>query len=110
MLVGAYPFEDPDEPKDYRKTIQISQECHNLISRIFVADPAMIIAEATIPTVDTHGLNQFMTDNLDMDDDMESLDSDPSWMLIAVVKLSMPFDCKLWLLAFKMSILLFNVV
>lgn len=22
MLVGAYPFEDPDEPKDFRKTIQ----------------------------------------------------------------------------------------
>ena len=25
MLVGAYPFEDPDEPKDFRKTIQV---CH----------------------------------------------------------------------------------
>ncbi|XP_015890045.2 serine/threonine-protein kinase SRK2I isoform X2 [Ziziphus jujuba] len=135
MLVGAYPFEDPDEPKDFRKTIQrilsvqysipdsiqISQECHNLISRIFVADPAaritipeirnhqwflmnlpadlmdestmgnhfeesdqpmqsidtimQIIAEATIPAV-SHGLNQFMTDNLDMDDDMDDLDSD----------------------------------
>ena len=23
MLVGAYPFEDPDEPKDFRKTIQV---------------------------------------------------------------------------------------
>lgn len=23
MLVGAYPFEDPDEPRDYRKTIQV---------------------------------------------------------------------------------------
>lgn len=84
MLVGAYPFEDPDEPKDFRKTIQvchfifiqhhvslcifallmtcyywfmqrilsvqysipdvvqISQECRELISRIFVADPAMV--------------------------------------------------------------------
>ncbi|KAK5783043.1 hypothetical protein PVK06_037550 [Gossypium arboreum] len=53
MLVGAYPFEDPDEPKDFRKTIQrilsvqysipdfvqISPECRHLISRIFVADP-----------------------------------------------------------------------
>ncbi|CAI9265666.1 unnamed protein product [Lactuca saligna] len=54
MLVGAYPFEDPDEPKNFRKTIQrilnvqysipsyvhISTECRHLISRIFVADPA----------------------------------------------------------------------
>jgi serine/threonine protein kinase len=23
MLVGAYPFEDPDEPKNFRKTIQV---------------------------------------------------------------------------------------
>lgn len=56
MLVGAYPFEDPDEPRDYRKTIQrilsvkyaipedvrISPECCHLISRIFVADPATV--------------------------------------------------------------------
>lgn len=26
MLVGAYPFEDPDEPKDFRKTIQVYRE------------------------------------------------------------------------------------
>lgn len=25
MLVGAYPFEDPNEPKDFRKTIQVHQ-------------------------------------------------------------------------------------
>lgn len=24
MLVGAYPFEDPDEPKNFRKTIQVA--------------------------------------------------------------------------------------
>jgi serine/threonine protein kinase len=24
MLIGAYPFEDPDEPKNFRKTIQVS--------------------------------------------------------------------------------------
>lgn len=24
MLVGAYPFEDPEEPRDYRKTIQVT--------------------------------------------------------------------------------------
>ncbi|KAK0606086.1 hypothetical protein LWI29_034004 [Acer saccharum] len=65
MLVGAYPFEDPDEPKDFRKTIQrilsvqysipdavqISQECRDLISRIFVGDPATRI---TIPDIRNH--------------------------------------------------------
>jgi serine/threonine-protein kinase SRK2 len=65
MLVGAYPFEDPEEPKDFRKTIQrilnvqysipehvqISEECRSLISRIFVADPAQRI---TIPEITNH--------------------------------------------------------
>ncbi|KAI0501527.1 hypothetical protein KFK09_016472 [Dendrobium nobile] len=65
MLVGAYPFEDPEEPKNYLKTIQrilgvqysipddvpISLECRHLISRIFVADPAMRI---TIPEIYNH--------------------------------------------------------
>ncbi|PSR87998.1 Serine/threonine-protein kinase [Actinidia chinensis var. chinensis] len=128
MLVGAYPFEDPEEPKDFRKTIQrvlhvqysipdniqISPECRHLISRIFVADPKQritipeirnlewflknlpadlmdekamsnqyeepdqpmqsldvimqIISEATIPPVGLY--------NLDMDDDMDDVDSD----------------------------------
>ncbi|KAL2333602.1 hypothetical protein Fmac_014815 [Flemingia macrophylla] len=62
MLVGAYPFEDPNEPKDFRKTIQrilsvqysipdcvqISQECCHLISRIFVFDPAERITMSEI--------------------------------------------------------------
>ncbi|KAF5783135.1 putative protein kinase CAMK-OST1L family [Helianthus annuus] len=53
MLVGAYPFEDPSDPKNFRKTItrimavqykipdyvHISQECKQLLSRIFVANP-----------------------------------------------------------------------
>uniref|UniRef100_A0A2P2LT08 non-specific serine/threonine protein kinase n=1 Tax=Rhizophora mucronata TaxID=61149 RepID=A0A2P2LT08_RHIMU len=65
MLVGTYPFEDPDEPKDFRKTIQrilnvqysipdlvqISPECRHLISRIFVVDPATRI---TIPEIKNH--------------------------------------------------------
>ncbi|XP_020592693.1 serine/threonine-protein kinase SAPK10-like [Phalaenopsis equestris] len=65
MLVGAYPFEDPEEPKNYLKTIQrilgvqysipdnvpISLECRHLLSRIFVADPAMRI---TIPEIQNH--------------------------------------------------------
>ncbi|KAJ6841948.1 serine/threonine-protein kinase SAPK10 [Iris pallida] len=136
MLVGAYPFEDPEDPKNFRNTIQrilgvqysipdyvhISEECRELISRIFVANPAMritmseirthswflknlpadlmddsmmsnqfeepdqpmqsideimqIIAEATIPAAGTRGLGHYI-DSLDMDDDMDDLDSDP---------------------------------
>ncbi|KAE9596639.1 hypothetical protein Lal_00007664 [Lupinus albus] len=136
MLVGTYPFEDPSEPKDYRKTIQrvlsvqysipdfvhVSPECRHLISRIFVFDPAeritipeilknewfiknrsaemmdekmtsnefeepdqpmqsidtimQIISEATIPAAGTYSLDQFMADNMYMDDDMDDLDSD----------------------------------
>ncbi|KAL9238162.1 hypothetical protein vseg_012627 [Gypsophila vaccaria] len=137
MLVGAYPFEDPEEPKNFRKTIQrilnvqysipdyvhISPECHHLLSRIFVADPAkritipeikkhewflknlpadlmsesmgngeyeesdepmqsideimQIISEATIPAAGSQSLNQYLADSLDIDDDMEDLESDP---------------------------------
>ncbi|KAL5215566.1 hypothetical protein ABZP36_006967 [Zizania latifolia] len=54
MLVGAYPFEDPDDPKNFRKTIgrimsiqykipdyvHVSQDGRQLLSRIFVANPA----------------------------------------------------------------------
>ncbi|OEL22987.1 Serine/threonine-protein kinase SAPK7 [Dichanthelium oligosanthes] len=54
MLVGAYPFEDPDDPKNFRKTIgrimsiqykipeyvHVSQDCKDLLSRIFVANSA----------------------------------------------------------------------
>ena len=62
MLVGAYPFEDPEDPRNFRKTIgriigvqysipdyvRVSAECRNLLSRIFVADPAKRI---TIPEI-----------------------------------------------------------
>ncbi|KAI4997916.1 hypothetical protein ZWY2020_053258 [Hordeum vulgare] len=65
MLVGAYPFEDPDEPKNFRKTIQrilsvqysipdyvhISSECRDLIAKIFVGNPATRI---TIPEIRNH--------------------------------------------------------
>ncbi|KAI3922097.1 hypothetical protein MKX01_005786 [Papaver californicum] len=137
MLVGAYPFEDPEEPKNFRKTIQrilsvqysipdyvhISSECQQLISRIFYANPStritmpeiqnhewflknlpadlmnentmnnhfeepdqpmqsideimQIIAEATIPAAGTCSLNPYFSGSLDMDDDMEDLDTDP---------------------------------
>ncbi|XP_021742108.1 serine/threonine-protein kinase SRK2H-like [Chenopodium quinoa] len=53
MLVGAYPFEDPQDPKNFRKTItrimavqykipeyvHISQDCKHLLSRIFTTNP-----------------------------------------------------------------------
>lgn len=32
MLVGSYPFEDPDEPKDFRKTIQVQTRVTFLLS------------------------------------------------------------------------------
>ncbi|KAK9799366.1 hypothetical protein WJX73_002909 [Symbiochloris irregularis] len=54
MLVGAYPFEDPSDPRNFRKTIQrimgvkysfpsnlqLSKDCVDLISKIFVGNPA----------------------------------------------------------------------
>ncbi|PHT58387.1 Serine/threonine-protein kinase SAPK3 [Capsicum baccatum] len=65
MLVGAYPFEDPEDPKNFRKTIgrimsaqysipdyvRISADCKNLLSRIFVANPSKRI---TIPEIKKH--------------------------------------------------------
>eukprot|EP00250_Pteridium_aquilinum_P002663 c12886_g1_i1 orf=407-1489(-) len=62
MLVGAYPFEDPDDPRNFRKTIQriisvqysipdhipISKECQNLISLIFEGNPAQRITMTEI--------------------------------------------------------------
>ncbi|XP_021733320.1 serine/threonine-protein kinase SAPK7-like [Chenopodium quinoa] len=53
MLVGAYPFEDPQDPKNFRKTItrimavqykipeyvHISQDCKHLLSQIFTTNP-----------------------------------------------------------------------
>jgi len=57
MLVGAYPFEDPEEPRNFRKTIQrimsinysfppdvvISAECQDLLAKIFVTNPSQRI-------------------------------------------------------------------
>ncbi|KAL4645259.1 hypothetical protein ACB092_02G223200 [Castanea dentata] len=65
MLVGAYPFEDPEDPKNFRKTlprilsvhysipdyVRISLECRHLLSRIFVANPEKRI---TIPEIKKH--------------------------------------------------------
>lgn len=65
MLVGAYPFEDPDEPKNLRKTIgriligqyaipdyvRISFECRHLLYRILIVDPKKRI---TIPEIKSY--------------------------------------------------------
>ncbi|KAK9130106.1 hypothetical protein Sjap_010593 [Stephania japonica] len=64
MLVGAYPFEDPDDPRNFKKTIgrilsvhysipdyvRVSMECRHLLSRIFVANPEKRITIAEIRT------------------------------------------------------------
>ncbi|XP_045810289.1 serine/threonine-protein kinase SAPK3-like [Trifolium pratense] len=65
MLVGSYPFQDPEDPKNFRKIIKkimdvqysipgyacISADCRHLLSRIFVANPAKRI---TIPEIQQH--------------------------------------------------------
>ncbi|CDP20535.1 unnamed protein product [Coffea canephora] len=65
MLVGAYPFEDPDDPKNFRKTISrivavqykipdyvhISQDCKHLLSRIFTPNP---LRRITIKEIKSH--------------------------------------------------------
>eukprot|EP00268_Persea_americana_P033301 TRINITY_DN32989_c0_g2_i8.p1 TRINITY_DN32989_c0_g2~~TRINITY_DN32989_c0_g2_i8.p1 ORF type:complete len:149 (+),score=27.14 TRINITY_DN32989_c0_g2_i8:548-994(+) len=65
MLIGGYPFEDPDDPKNFRKTlgrilgvqysipdyVRVSMECKHLLSRIFVANPEKRI---TIPEIRNH--------------------------------------------------------
>ncbi|XP_076912002.1 serine/threonine-protein kinase SAPK1-like isoform X1 [Bidens hawaiensis] len=65
MLVGEYPFGDPDDPKNFRTTIcrilsaqyvipdsvEISLECKHLLYRIFVANPEKRI---TIQEIQMH--------------------------------------------------------
>ncbi|KAL8136349.1 hypothetical protein V2J09_002350 [Rumex salicifolius] len=65
MLVGAYPFEDPEDPKNFRKTItrimsvqyripdyvHLSKECRHLLSRIFVPNASRRI---TIKEIKNH--------------------------------------------------------
>ncbi|KAF9609269.1 hypothetical protein IFM89_014463, partial [Coptis chinensis] len=55
--VGAYPFEDPEDPRNFCKTIgrimnvqysipdyvHVSSSCRELLSRIFVANPSKVI-------------------------------------------------------------------
>ncbi|CAL0307823.1 unnamed protein product [Lupinus luteus] len=65
MLFGAYPFEDPDDPKDFSKTIgrilsvqysipdyvRVAMECRHLLSQIFVANPEKRIS---VPEIRNH--------------------------------------------------------
>ncbi|KAL6178456.1 hypothetical protein ACLB2K_049974 [Fragaria x ananassa] len=65
MLVGAYPFEDPEDPRNFRKTIErimsvqysipdyvrISADCKHLLSRIFVANPSKRLS---LPEIKQH--------------------------------------------------------
>ncbi|KAF5458197.1 hypothetical protein F2P56_022250 [Juglans regia] len=65
MLVGSYPFEDPENPRNFKETLQrvlsvnysipdyirISKDCRHLLSRIFVADPEKRIS---IPEIKKH--------------------------------------------------------
>ncbi|KAK6923671.1 Protein kinase domain, partial [Dillenia turbinata] len=58
MLVGSYPFEDQDDPRNFRKTISrimaaqynipdyvhLSQQCRDLLSRIIVANSSRRIS------------------------------------------------------------------
>ncbi|XP_042463665.1 serine/threonine-protein kinase SAPK7-like isoform X3 [Zingiber officinale] len=62
MLVGAYPFEDLEDPKNFKKTmarivsvqykipeyVHISKDCRQLLSRILVADPSKRITISEI--------------------------------------------------------------
>jgi serine/threonine-protein kinase SRK2 len=51
-------FEEPDQPMQSMDLIM------------------QIIAEATVPAAGTHNLDQYSFDNMDMDDDMDDLESD----------------------------------
>ncbi|KAJ3673419.1 hypothetical protein LUZ60_006793 [Juncus effusus] len=65
MLVGSYPFEDPEDPRNFRKTIsrilgvqysipdyvRVSADCRKLLSQIFVSNPSKRI---TIPEIKKH--------------------------------------------------------
>ncbi|KAI7734500.1 hypothetical protein M8C21_029930 [Ambrosia artemisiifolia] len=65
MLVGAYPFEDPDDPRNFRKTltrilgvqysipdyVRVSMDCKHLLSRIFVDNP---VKRISIPEIEKH--------------------------------------------------------
>ncbi|KAK3144749.1 hypothetical protein QOZ80_4AG0317330 [Eleusine coracana subsp. coracana] len=77
MLVGAYPFEDPDDPKNFRKTIgrimsiqykipeyvHVSQDCKDMLAKIFVANPAKAMyykKDNSAPTYSVQSVEEIM--------------------------------------------------
>eukprot|EP00249_Psilotum_nudum_P014734 c24975_g1_i2 orf=298-1374(+) len=91
MLVGAYPFEDPEDPRNFRHTIgrilrvqysvpehiRLSPECQDLLSQIFVAKPAERI---TIAEIQKHAwfLKHFSADLVDGASSTFEFDDQPS--------------------------------
>ncbi|KVH92245.1 serine/threonine-protein kinase SAPK2-like [Cynara cardunculus var. scolymus] len=87
MLVGAYPFEDDDDPRNFRKTltrilsvqyavpdyVRVSLECKQLLSRIFIAHPEKRI---TIPEIQKHPwfLKNFPVELKDGDESISDID------------------------------------
>ncbi|GAB2283319.1 Serine/threonine-protein kinase sapk2 [Dionaea muscipula] len=87
MLIGAYPFEDPEDPRNFKMTIgrilsasysipdyiRVSQDCKHLFSRIFVANPEKRITIGEIkqhpwflksfPAQGHHGVGQALQAN-----------------------------------------------
>lgn len=49
MLVGAYPFEDPDEPKDFRKTIQVCHFVSVMTSCFFMSSGQLMTCNFLVP-------------------------------------------------------------
>ncbi|KAK1439467.1 hypothetical protein QVD17_05285 [Tagetes erecta] len=87
MLVGAYPFEDPDDPRNFRKTltrilgvqysipdyVRVSMDCKHLLSRIFVDNPEKRIS---IPEIKKHPWFVKDMPNEFKEDEESSLDVD----------------------------------
>jgi serine/threonine protein kinase len=48
MLVGAYPFEDPDDPRNFRKTIGVHNAFYVFIYRYFSALLMLILYDVII--------------------------------------------------------------
>ncbi|CAH1421672.1 unnamed protein product [Lactuca virosa] len=89
MLVGAYPFEDEDDPKNFRKTltrilsvqysipdyVRVSEDCKHLLSRIFVGSPDKRI---TIPEIQKHPwfLKELPVELIDGDESISDMDKE----------------------------------
>ncbi|XP_044484498.1 serine/threonine-protein kinase SAPK2-like [Mangifera indica] len=103
MLVGAYPFEDPEDPRNFRKTIQrilsvhysipdyvrVSMECKHLLSRIFVANPEKRI---TIEEIKKHPWflknlpMEFMEEEGELKNDEENENSQSVEEILAIIQ------------------------